>query len=120
MKPKMIPLPEVPVTRIRFKAIRSCNRCFSNASAIRNPPKNKKIMGFAYEAEASLIFITPNIGNAISGTKAVTGIGTASATHHVIIQAATAKTLFAPGEMNVSGKKLQTIRNNNGPRNNPI
>ena len=31
INPKIIPLPDVPVSRIRFNAIRSCSRCFSNA-----------------------------------------------------------------------------------------
>jgi hypothetical protein len=56
----------------------------------------------------------------INGRKEVAGIGTASVTHHVIIHAATATTLFAPGEIKVSGRTIQRIINNKGPKKNPI
>ena len=46
-------------------------------------------------------------------------MGTASDTHHVIIHAATANTLLAPGEINVSGRSVKATTNNNGPKKNP-
>ena len=59
---------------------------------------------------------TPSKGNKMRGRNDVIGIGTASDTHHVTIHAATAITLFAPGEMNVSGSVVHRIKNNKGPR----
>jgi hypothetical protein len=56
----------------------------------------------------------------MSGMKEVTGMGTASVTHQVIIHAATASTLLAPGEINVSGRVIQRRLNNRGPKKNPI
>ena len=50
---------------------------------------NKKMIGLAYGLAASDIFMTPKNGNSTSGSMAVMGMGTASVTHHVIIQAAT-------------------------------
>lgn len=119
MNPRMIPLPDVPVMRIRFKAMRSCSLCFSRASAIIKPPRKRKIMGFAYGAADARIFITPSKGKSISGRKDVTGMGTASDTHHVIIHAATARTLYAPGEINDSGRKSHSRTNRVGPRKKP-
>jgi hypothetical protein len=102
MNPRIIPFPEVPVIRMRFNAMRHAGDVFPRARAIIKPPRKRKIIGFAYGAAASRIFKTPNNGNTQSGIKEVTGIGTASATHQVTIQAATARTLFAPAETNVS------------------
>src|SRR5688572_32860145 len=65
------------------------------------------------------MLMTPSRGNKMSGRNAVTGIGTASAIHQVIIHAATAITLLAPDEINVSGSVVQRITNNKGPRKNP-
>jgi len=59
---------------------------------------------------------TPSKGNKMRGRNDVIGIGTASDTHHVIIQAATAITLFAPGETNESGSVVDRTTNNKGPR----
>lgn len=76
------------------------------------------MMGFAYGAAASLMVMTPSNGKHMSGINDVTGMETASDTHHVIIQAATAITLLAPGEINVSGSSTETT-NNSGPKKNP-
>jgi hypothetical protein len=64
------------------------------------------------------MLMTPSNGKDISGIKEVTGMGTASDTHHVIIHTATAITLLAPGEINVSGS-TETTTNNSGPKKNP-
>jgi hypothetical protein len=65
------------------------------------------------------MFIMPSNGNRTRGRNDVTGMGTASATHHVIIQAATASTLLAPGEIIVSGTIRRISKNNNGPKRKP-
>jgi hypothetical protein len=62
----------------------------------------------------------PNKGKRISGRNDVTGIGTASLTHQVIIQAAIASTLLALGEIKADGNIDQHSTNRSGPRKNPI
>ena len=62
----------------------------------------------------------PNKGKRIKGKNDVTGIGTASLTHQVIIQAAIASTLLAPGDIRVEGNIAQHTTNKMGPRKNPI
>ena len=47
--------------------------------------------------------VVPRRGSKINGSREVTGIGTASVTHQVIIQAASASTLPAVGEIKSSG-----------------
>jgi hypothetical protein len=51
------------------------------------------MIGLAYGAADFEADMTPNVGNKISGSKAVTENGIASVTHHAIIHAATASTL---------------------------
>jgi hypothetical protein len=80
----------------------------------------RKMIGLAYGAADLPIVITPRKGNMISGSNAVTGIATASVTHHVIIQAPTAKTLFAPGDTRSAGTRIRIDKKSNGPRRNPI
>jgi hypothetical protein len=62
----------------------------------------------------------PNKGKRTSGRNEVTGIGTASVTHQVIIQAAIASTLLALGEIKVDGNIVQHNAKRSGPRKNPI
>jgi hypothetical protein len=80
-----------------------------------NPPRNKKIIGFAYGAAASRMGMMPIVGNRMSGKSAVTGMGTASVTHQTIIQAVNASTLLACGEMKPSGKSTCAAMNRRGP-----
>ena len=77
------------------------------------------MMGFAYCAAAWRMVMMPSRGNKMSGIKAVTAMGTAFVTHHVIIQAPAAITLLAPGEIRVSGSAIQSMTNKRGPRTNP-
>jgi hypothetical protein len=63
--------------------------------------------------------MTPNNGKSIKGRNEVTGMGAASVTHHVIIQAAIAITLKAPGEIKFSGSKTHNSTNSTGPRKKP-
>jgi hypothetical protein len=55
----------------------------------------------------------------MSGKRAVIGIGAASEIHHIIIQAATPKTLLAPGDMKSVLTSKLTSRNAKGPAKNP-
>ena len=65
------------------------------------------------------MFIMPSNGKHINGRKAVTGMGTASVTHDTIIQAASANTLFAPGEIKLPGIVANNKINRIGPAKNP-
>jgi hypothetical protein len=65
------------------------------------------------------MLMTPSNGKSISGRNDVTGIGTASETHHVTIHAPIASTLLAPGEMKVSGTMRIISRKKKGPKKNP-
>ena len=66
------------------------------------------------------MLIMPIKGKQTKGSRAVTGIGAASDTHHVIIHAANASTLPAPGEINSAGNTVIRIIKSKGPRTNPI
>jgi hypothetical protein len=59
------------------------------------------------------------IGNNNSGNSAVTEIETASVTHQITIQSATATTASAFSEMSALGKQIN-IKNMIGPENKPI
>lgn len=76
-------------------------------------------MGLAYGEVDSLISKTPSTGNMMSGSKAVTGIGTASETHQVTIHAAIPSTFQAPGASIVSSEPKTTSKKKTGPRNSP-
>ena len=84
--PKMICWGFVPTNRIVSKAIlRSrCQRAIP--AAIKNPPKNRKIVPLAYSFKVSEEPMTPNIGNKTMGKSEVTAIGTASVNHQMAIQ----------------------------------
>jgi hypothetical protein len=88
-----------------FKAIRRCKFHRSIAIAIKNPPKKRKISGFAYGEVASLIVVIFNTGNSTIGISAVTGIGNASVIHHMPIRLATAA-VYQPSFERFAGEGL--------------
>jgi len=68
------------------------------ASAIKNPPRNKKMNFEAYGAATSGNGITFKSGNSTSGSNAVTANGIASVIHQQAISVPTAATVRASRE----------------------
>jgi len=119
INPSIILLPLVPVMFTIVSAIRLCRFHFSIASPIINPPINKKMTESAYFAVVSLIPAIPINGKSTMGMSATAGIGIASPIHHVIINAATAKT-FLPFASRENGLTRRKNMKSKMPRNNPI
>ena len=67
------------------RAIRRCSPLRSTASAMRNPPRNKKISLLPNWAATSLLGMMLQSGKATKGTNAVAASGTASVNHHTAI-----------------------------------
>ena len=76
-----IPIKPMATRRWRF------HRCI--ASAMMNPPRNRKIIGLANGAAVVVIFPSPSAGNSTSGSNAVAGIGIDSAIQNTAISVAT-------------------------------
>ena len=73
-----------------FIAIRLCKFQRSMASAIKKPPKNRKIRWLKYMDEMVFPSTTPNNGNSTTGSSAVAASGMASVIHQVAINIAMA------------------------------
>lgn len=73
-------------------------------------------MDLAYGAVAWLIFLTFYIGKLTMGIDAVTGMGTVSVSHQVIIHAAITRPFCACVEIKYSGTKINTRRNKTGKK----
>ena len=114
INPSTIRSPLVPVSRTMFNAILRCRFHFSIARPNINPPMNKKITGCAYGLAASSSLDIPSKGNKTSGSNATTGIGTASVTHQVTINAAMAN-VFAALASSAKGLKKNKARENTIP-----
>src|SRR5699024_444946 len=93
---------------------------FSMASAIIKPPINKKIVSSPYEDAVTFTSSPCVSGNKTSGSKEVTGMGTASVIHHVAIQMVLAK-IATPSADNSAGLKNKSVmKNNTGPKHKPM
>ena len=121
IKPPITATGLVPTALTVRSAILRCNpqRCI--ASAIINPPMNKKIRSFAYGDVASSMLTTPKIGNSAIGKSAVAGSGRASVTHHVAIKIPTAIVITPPFDRPPSpvGSVKYASTASAGPRNLP-
>src|SRR5699024_11616334 len=102
INPNTIRCGVTPMTEIIAKAIRWWRFHFSIAIAIKNPPRNKKIISFPYDDTTVLPSRAPVIGSNIIGRSDVTGMGIGSVIHHVAIHKVAARTAFASG-FNPSG-----------------
>jgi hypothetical protein len=82
---------------IIFKAILLCKAHSSMAIAIRNPPRNKKMIELIYDDAISSVDIIPVIGKNIRGIREVAAKGSASVIHNIAIKTAIAAIVFTCG-----------------------
>src|SRR5699024_1647118 len=95
INPNTIRCGVTPMTEIIAKAIRWWRFHFSIAIAIKNPPRNKKMISFPYDDTTVSPSKVPVIGSRIIGRSDVTGMGIGPVIHHVAIHQVEARPALA-------------------------
>src|SRR5690554_6904584 len=115
IKPRTIFLALVPNREITYNAILLCKFQRSIAIASKNPPRYRKIILFPNAAPVVARSKPPVNGNKTSGSKEVTGIGTASEIHQIAIHTVEARTESASGDIPSYGPVSIIRRKTAGP-----
>ena len=92
MNPNMMVFALVPVLSTMLRASLRCRFHFSIASAMRNPPRNRKTNRLLYVRQVFSKVITPSNGKSMMGNNEVMAMGTLSVIHQISIQATTPNT----------------------------
>jgi hypothetical protein len=92
----------VPSRPMSAMATRRCSRQRCIASAIRKPPRKRKMIGFAKGAAVSRMSPSPSAGKRTSGSSAVAGIGIGSVIQKTAMRRA-APAVRQPASLSPSG-----------------
>ena len=105
----------VPTFRTVVNANLRCSSHRSNVTASRKPPRNRKMIGSAYEAVTSLIEPVPISGRNTTGSKAVASSGMAPVSHQVAIHPARPATRHADSGKPPIGSSTNVAMSSSGP-----
>ena len=117
--PKSRRLGLVPIRTMIASAMRRCSDHFSMAFPMKKPPIKRYMAWLAYGAAAIAMVATPNSGKSASGSMAVTGMGTASVSHHNAIRVATPATAHPSPESPVGPGNSRIKTNRASPATSP-